>query len=113
MKNILIVICTCIVGGHLIAQNNVGIGILSPNPKALLDLTSNNKGFLAPRMTSAERIAIAPSSTEQGLLVFDTDTKFYYFWDGVQWIQLPGNNAFNISLTFDSITQTLTITDNR
>jgi hypothetical protein len=29
------------------SQNNVGIGTPNPNISAILDLTSNNKGFLA------------------------------------------------------------------
>lgn len=75
------------------AQDNVGIGILTPNPKAILDLTAVDKGFLAPRMTSTQRINISPTNSEEGLLVFDTDLKFYFYWDGTQWVQFPGSDA--------------------
>jgi len=37
------------------AQSAVGIGTASPNASAMLDVTSNNKGFLAPRMNSSTR----------------------------------------------------------
>ncbi|HET9054919.1 MAG TPA: hypothetical protein VFM90_12130, partial [Cyclobacteriaceae bacterium] len=66
----------------------VGIGIAEPNPKAVLELHSpgNNQGFLVPRLTSAERNAMALSGTDKGMLVFDTvDNKFYY-WSGTNWI---------------------------
>jgi hypothetical protein len=56
----------------LFAQQNVGIGTTSPAPTSLLDLNSTNKGLLIPRMTGAERVAIASPAT--GLLVYQTDT---------------------------------------
>lgn len=93
------------------AQDNVGVGTLTPNSKALLDLSSNNKGFLSPRMTTSERLAISPTVTEEALMVFDTDLKVYFYWDGVQWIEFPAANGFNISLLFDSTTNDLSLTD--
>jgi hypothetical protein len=75
------------------AQNNVGMGTLTPNAKAILDLAATDKGFLAPRMSTQERTAIAPTGTEEGLLVFDTDTKEYFYWDGVQWVAFPGSQT--------------------
>jgi hypothetical protein len=48
-----------------------------PSASAILDIKSTSKGFLAPRMTAAERVAIA--SPAIGLLVFQTDaTEGYY-----------------------------------
>lgn len=91
------------------AQDNVGIGTLTPNAKAILDLSSTSKGFLAPRMTTPNRLNINPTTTEQGLLVFDTDLQVYFFWNGTQWVQLPGANGFNTSLTFNN--NILSITD--
>ncbi len=75
------------------AQDNVGIGTLTPNAKAILDLTSADKGLLAPRLSTAQRLAISPTTSEEALLVFDTDLKFYFYWDGTQWVQFPGNDA--------------------
>lgn len=37
----------------------VGIDTTTPNASTLLDLTSTTKGTLLPRMTSAQRAAIA------------------------------------------------------
>jgi uncharacterized protein (TIGR02145 family) len=62
---------------------NVGIGTTTPAASAQLDVSSTNKGFLPPRMTSAQRSAI--SSPINGLLVYQTDypSGLYYFNDGV------------------------------
>jgi hypothetical protein len=111
MKKRIIILAAVCFFGFLKAQDNVGIGTLTPNAKSILDLTSNNKGFLAPRMTTAERIAIAPAASEEALMVFDTDLKVYFYWDGTQWIEFPAANGLNISLTFDSTTNILSLTD--
>jgi hypothetical protein len=53
------------------SSGNIGIGTSSPVASALLDISSTTKGLLAPRMTSAQRTAIA--SPAAGLLVYQTD----------------------------------------
>ena len=59
----------------------VGIGTSVPASSALLDITSSSRGFLVPRMTTAQRTAIP--SPVLGLLVFQTDgTKGFYYYDG-------------------------------
>ncbi len=100
------------------SQNNVGIGTITPNLNAVLDLSSNNKGFLAPRMTTSERLAISTTLSDAALMVYDTDLNRYLYWDGIQWVEFPGNdtdsdptNEYNTSLTFDSNGNILTITD--
>ncbi|MBN2833640.1 MAG: tail fiber domain-containing protein [Candidatus Delongbacteria bacterium] len=53
----------------------------------MLDVSSTSKGFLAPRMTAAQRGAIASPAT--GLMVYQTDgTEGYYYYNGSEWIQL-------------------------
>lgn len=63
------------------AQNNVGIGTPAPDASAILDLTSTDRGFLAPRMTTAQRTAIAAPAP--GLLVFDLTVNCYYYYNGI------------------------------
>ncbi|MEP7170775.1 MAG: hypothetical protein ABI855_15510, partial [Bacteroidota bacterium] len=55
----------------------------TPDASALLDLTSINKGLLAPRMTTAQRIAI--SSPAAGLLVYDISLSEFYYFNGTIW----------------------------
>jgi hypothetical protein len=62
---------------------SVGVGTTSPHTSAQLDITSTNKGMLAPRMTSAQRSAIA--SPAKGLMVYDTDMNALYHYNGVVW----------------------------
>ncbi|MDW7997063.1 MAG: hypothetical protein RMJ46_05220, partial [Bacteroidota bacterium] len=64
--------------GVVIAQQNVGIGTNAPHSSALLDLESTTQGLLVPRMTQAQRNAIASPAT--GLIIYQTDNNpgFYY-----------------------------------
>ena len=65
--------------GSIIAQ--VGIGTTTPEASAALDVSSTDKGFLMPRMSTVQREAIV--SPVDALLVFDTDTKSQWtFIDG-------------------------------
>ncbi|MBX2827711.1 MAG: hypothetical protein KTR22_06085 [Flavobacteriaceae bacterium] len=50
----------------------VGIGTTSPDPSSILDITASDKGVLIPRMTTAERDAIA--NPVNGLMVYNTDS---------------------------------------
>ena len=66
--------------------NNMGIGTLTPDSSARLEVSSNNKGFLTPRMTSAERNAI--SNPAEGLLVYDTSTSTFWYFKSGNWTEL-------------------------
>jgi len=83
---------------------NVGIGTTTPNATAQLDISSNSKGLLIPRMTSAQRIAIA--SPAAGLMVYETTSNNFWFYNGTAWAQVGatgvsstwttnGNDIFN------------------
>jgi hypothetical protein len=68
------------------AQQNVGIGITTPDASAILDLTATDKGMLVPRMTTAQRLAITTPAT--GLLVYDTNLSQFWYFDGAIWVPL-------------------------
>lgn len=55
-----------------------GIGTATPDASAMLQVESTTKGFLVPRMLSAQRLAIADPAP--GLIVYQTDgtAGFYY-----------------------------------
>lgn len=61
----------------------VGYNNPNPDPSAVVDIQANDKGLLIPRMTSAERGAMAIGTTPpaEGLLVFDTDLNRLFYWD--------------------------------
>ncbi len=70
------------------AQENVGIGTTTPHDRAILDISSTDKGLLIPRMSTAERLAINPVVGSAGLLVYDLEDSSFWYWDGTQWVQV-------------------------
>lgn len=74
---------------------NVGINTTgaAPDPSAALDVSSNNRGFLVPRMTQVERNAIASPAT--GLIIYQTDNMpGYYYFNGLIWVMLQATNLY-------------------
>jgi hypothetical protein len=57
-----------------------------PDTKAMLDISSTTKGLLIPRMTTAQRTAIVP--TPASLMVYDTDIKSFWYYDGTSWKEI-------------------------
>jgi len=68
--NILLAL-SLVLASSLASHAQVGIGTATPAASSILDLTSTTQGLLAPRMTEAQRTAIA--SPENGLIVYQTD----------------------------------------
>ena len=69
----------CMFSQATFAQN-VGIGQtdFTPDASAVLELQATNKGFLVPRMTTAQRDAI--TNPANGLLIYNTtDANFWYY----------------------------------
>jgi len=65
----------------------------SPNSSAILDVKSTNKGVLIPRMTSSQRNSISSPAT--GLLVFDSNTKGFWFYNGSAWTDLSSSSTLS------------------
>jgi hypothetical protein len=69
---------------------SIGIGTASPDNTALLELNSNSKGILIPRITIAERDLI--QNPAKGLMVFIIDDSCFHFNAGTaaspQWTAL-------------------------
>ncbi len=63
----------------------------APHASAMLDVQATNKGILIPRMTTAQRSAIATPAT--GLLVFDTNTGGFWFYNGSAWADLSSGSG--------------------
>ena len=93
-------------------------GSILPNPpylfssSAALEVNSTTQGFLPPRMTTVQKLAI--TSPTNGLTVFDTTLGSYQYWDGPtsKWLPIgtvpppnivqPGNNS-DETLRWDSV----------
>ncbi|MCF6296480.1 MAG: hypothetical protein L3J08_00600 [Flavobacteriaceae bacterium] len=69
----------------------VGIGTTSPDASAALDITATDKGFLMPRMTTAQRTAIV--SPAMGLQVYDTETKSVWNYNDTSWVEAGGGTG--------------------
>jgi len=70
----------------------VGVGTSTPNISSVLELSSTTKGFLPPRMTYAQRIAI-PSPTA-GLIMYCVDCGSYgelQIYNGTSWTNIIGD----------------------
>ncbi|XOV94687.1 MAG: hypothetical protein ACFHWX_08275 [Bacteroidota bacterium] len=88
MKKIFRVLVLMVVTSYCaIAQNSVGINTSTPNSKAVLELVSpnNNQGFLVPRITTAQRTTMTLTTTDQGMMVYDTNLNQFWHWNGSQW----------------------------
>jgi hypothetical protein len=91
---------------QVIAQT--GIGTTTPHASAKLDITSTDKGFLPPRMTSLQRTAIQTPSV--GLMVYQTDgTSGLYFYGSNGWIYII-NSTTNVVSVVNGGTGTTTST---
>lgn len=88
------------IGNSLLFDNGTTIqmGGTGALPSALFALTSTTQGFLAPRMTTAQRDAIAAPAT--GLWIYNTTTSLFNYYDGT-W------QTVDSSTTADTLAQVL------
>ncbi len=96
---------------------SMGVGTDTPNANAVLHLVSptNNQGLMIPSLTTSQRtnasFTSALSSTDNGLLVFDSNLLTFFYWDNSQgWVELGANVSFSagtgISISNGSISNT-------
>lgn len=80
------------------AYGQYGFGTNAPDPSAVLDMTSANKGVLIPRVAlTATNVAAPVSAPAVNLLVFNTASAStgttavspgFYYWNGSVWVPL-------------------------
>ena len=63
---------------HPLAETDV-------TPKAALDVVSTNTGVLLPRLTNAQRNSIASGDLQNGLLLYNTDSSLFQYYNGSAW----------------------------
>ena len=86
MKLFITIILTLLIFTSLRGQVAVNTDGSSPNSSAMLEVKSTDRGLLIPRMTAAQRDAIATPS--QGLMIFVTTDSTFYFYQGSRWRKL-------------------------
>jgi hypothetical protein len=103
-------------------SGGVGIGTLSPDSSAILELQSQSKGFLLPRMTQDQRDSISSPAT--GLMIYNTTDSVPQYYNGNCWLYFTQKDCddcvFEATLadtggtidhtSSDSVTTTLTVT---
>ena len=73
------------------AQVSINTDGSAPGNSAMLDVKSTAKGFLPPRMTTAQRNAI--DTPDEGLLIFNVTTGCIDYYLGGSWKSLAGATA--------------------
>ena len=90
MKQLYLLLLLSLFCLNLLAQNEgVSInttGAVADN-SAMLDVQATDKGVLIPRLTTEQRNLLAATAAT-GLLVFDSDSNAFFFYDGSQWSAL-------------------------
>lgn len=85
-----------IMPSHVAAQSlAVNTSGAAADNSAILDVSSTGKGMLVPRMSKAQKSAIASPAT--GLLVFQDspDSIGFHYYDGVQWVWLASSTKID------------------
>jgi hypothetical protein len=91
--------------GFTTIQAQVGINILEPDTTAILHIHSNTKGVLLPILSDESRNALGTAPAAEGLLVYDSVDKIYYFFNRTtkKWIAL---NPFQVNEETNAIDTT-------
>lgn len=107
MKNLLI-FSFLILGFILRGQvESVGIGTSSPNPSSILELLSNDKGIMIPKISlndlNLRDYSFMSTTPTISLLVYNTNEKVkggkgLYYWDGSKWVFYFGSANINLLL---------------
>ena len=78
-------------------------------PQAALDVVSTNTGVLLPRLTTAQRNAIVTGDLHNGLLLYNTDSSAFQYYNGSAWNSVgsgaggSGRWLFSGGTVYDSV----------
>ncbi|MGB0871261.1 MAG: hypothetical protein ACPGSD_16850 [Flavobacteriales bacterium] len=75
------------VGCIQVANSQIGIGTLTPDNSAILDVYSTEKGFLPPRLNSDANVA----NPTEGLVIYDESDNCINVYNGGSWVDLCAN----------------------
>ena len=111
MSKIVFILMLLVTGKYLEAQS-VGIGTTSPNASAQLDVSSNSKGMLVPRIALTGASTASPvTNPADALLVYNTATAGaginavipgFYYWNtaSAKWTAISSANGTNNTAGF-------------
>jgi FG-GAP repeat len=84
---------------HVNGQMAINTDGTAPSTRAQLAVKSTTKGLHTPRMTTVERLAIAPTGSDVGLVVFDLNKNRFYMFDGQNWLPFALSSTEESALT--------------
>lgn len=84
------------------SAGRVGIGTSAPHASSVLEISSTTQGFLPPRMTEAQKNAIA--SPTVGLTIFNLSTFTLQIFDGSAWFSVGQNIPAGAIMAFSAAT---------
>ncbi|MEM7572754.1 MAG: tail fiber domain-containing protein [Bacteroidota bacterium] len=87
---LLIIACTM---ASIQAQVGINTNNTPPDSSAMLDVQSTSRGFLYPRMTTAQRDTI--DNPTIGLTIYNLDDQCTDSYDGLRWLKQCGNTFTN------------------
>ena len=95
---------------NIFAQVGISSTSITPHSSSILELRTTTKGLLTPRMTSTQRDAITSPAT--GLVIYNTTTNQFNFYNGTTWSALASGSGVNsVSGTTNRISIGGTATD--
>lgn len=94
---------------NFIFPGNVTSGAGSVDASAILQGNSTTKGFLPPRMDTTQRDAISSPAT--GLMIYNTTTSSFEFWNGSAWVSVGSSTSFITDVFSYSGTNVFTLSD--
>lgn len=92
------------------ANAQVGIGTSSPDASAKLDISSTSQGVLFPRMTYAQRQAIASPATGLMIYCLNCGSGQPQYYNGSAWLNMVGSSALTPPPSVASTTSATSIT---
>jgi hypothetical protein len=84
------------IAGNKTLTGTLGVGTATPAASAQLEVSSTSKGFLPPRMTTAERnLIVTPAA---GLMIWNTDDIELQVYNGSLWVNMIGNTNQTLTI---------------
>ncbi len=93
-----VILLISITSNKVTAQSmGISSSAITPDASSILEMRTSTKGLLMPRLTTTERDAITSPAT--GLIIYNTTTSKFNFYNGSSWIGLFSGSSVVNSVT--------------
>jgi hypothetical protein len=99
MKKIFLLFLLGLFTASMLWSQSIAVGTDTPDPAAIMELESIDKGVLISRLTTAQRTAITAGLgvAQEGLLIYNTTTDEFNYWNGTAWVLLQSGTHWDIT----------------